>query len=93
MDVYDPERVDGYVLSKTDLAGCLHRLASMSDGERKHVPGLMAQRSTIILAGLVIAESYMDYYSIDEITVSERDLLEGVFYKQAFYDSCRIYKP
>lgn len=93
MDVYDPERVDGYVLSKTDLAGCLHRLASMSDAERKHVPGLMAQRSTIILAGLVIAESYMDYYSIDEITVSERDLLEGVFYKQAFYDSCRIYKP
>ena len=93
LEIYDPAVTDGYVLSRDKVSEWLRRLANMSDEERKCVPGLASQRSTIILAGLTIAESYMTYYDIDEITVSERDLLEGVFYKQAFYDSCRIYKP
>ena len=93
MEVYDPQRVEGYVLQKDDVSRHLRRLVAMSDDDRRRVPGLMPQRCIIILAGLVIAESYMEHYGINEITVSEQDLLEGVFYKQAFYDACRIYQP
>ena len=41
----------------------------------------------IIVAGLLIAKSFLQRYHIPAITVSERDLMEGVFFRHSFHDA------
>lgn len=86
LEPYDPERVEGTVISLASLSAWIDRLARMTPEQRRHVKGLQPRRSEIILAGLVIARSCLRFYEIPAITISERDLLEGVFYSQAFQD-------
>ena len=59
----------------------------MTPEERRHVPGLQPKRSDIIVAGLLIAKSFLQRYHIPAITVSERDLMEGVFFRHSFHDA------
>jgi len=42
------------------------------------VHGLASARAPVIVAGLVVLHEILACYGIDEITVSERDLLDGV---------------
>ncbi len=86
MAVYDPARITGYTVTQNQLAKRMTWLLQMTPEERKHVPGLQPKRSDIILAGLAILQSFLQHYDIDAVQMSERDLLEGVFYKEAFQD-------
>lgn len=40
--------------------------------------GLLPSRADIIVAGVVILDSLMEYFALSEITVSDRDLSEGL---------------
>lgn len=82
LTVYDPAAVEGHCVSRETIADWITTLQRLSPAERRHVPGLQPKRSEIIIAGLVIAWTFLDFYGIDELTVSERDLMEGVFYQQ-----------
>ncbi len=86
MTVYDPGRITGYTVTQGQLAKRMTRLLQMTPEGRQHVPGLQPKRSDIILAGLAILQSFLQHYDIDAVQMSERDLLEGVFYKEAFQD-------
>lgn len=86
MTVYDPVRITGYTVTQDKLAARMERLLQMTPEERQHVPGLQPKRSDIILAGLAILQSFLQHYHVESIQMSERDLLEGVFYKEAFQD-------
>lgn len=81
--VYDPAVVEGHCVSRNTIAAWITTLQRLTPAERQHVPGLQPKRSDIIIAGLVIAWTVLDFYGIEQITVSERDLMEGVFYQQA----------
>lgn len=85
--VYDPKAVEGHVVTKETIAQWLTTLQAMTPEERRHVPGLQPKRSDIIIAGLAIAWAFLDRYGIPHITVSERDLMEGICYRHAFYDA------
>lgn len=87
METYDPRRVDGSVISFENLIRHIERLQRMTVEERRHVPGLQPGRSDIIVAGLVIARSFMRTYGFSEITVSEQDLMEGLFFRDSFHDA------
>ncbi|ERT56543.1 Ppx/GppA phosphatase family protein [Megasphaera vaginalis (ex Srinivasan et al. 2021)] len=87
---YDPKRIEGYSVSLERLNFQISRLTAMAPEERKHVAGLQPERSEIIVTGLIIARSFMKYYGFTVLSVSEKDLLEGVFYKEAFYDAARM---
>ena len=50
---YLPDRTHDYVMTREDVKEILEHLAGMDAGERRSVPGLSAERTDIIVAGLV----------------------------------------
>jgi exopolyphosphatase/guanosine-5'-triphosphate,3'-diphosphate pyrophosphatase len=74
---YDPERTHGHRVPRAGVAHQLERLAGMTLAERLHVPGIEPGRAPVIVAGLVVLREIMDAYGLDEIEVSERDILHG----------------
>jgi exopolyphosphatase / guanosine-5'-triphosphate,3'-diphosphate pyrophosphatase len=77
LEPYDPDRVHGYRLGLRSAQRMLSRLASMPLAERLHIPGLQAGRAATIVAGTVILVQVMRAFGLDEIEVSERDILHG----------------
>ena len=87
LETYDAGKVDGTIVTLQQLSYHLERLQAMTPEERRHVVGLQPKRSDIIVAGLTIARSFLQRYGFSEIQISERDLMEGVFYRRAFHDA------
>ncbi|HEY9458781.1 MAG TPA: hypothetical protein VIQ56_12840, partial [Gaiella sp.] len=52
-------------------------LATLPLAERERVHGLVSARAPVIVAGLVVLHEILVYYDLAEVTVSERDLLDG----------------
>jgi exopolyphosphatase/guanosine-5'-triphosphate,3'-diphosphate pyrophosphatase len=77
LDPYDPARVESYALSCEVVDRMLRRLAAMSEGERRAVPGLHPDRAPTIVAGLVILGEVMRVFELEQVSVSEHDLLFG----------------
>ncbi len=77
LDPYDPERVHGYVLSRTECESLLEKLASIPLVERRKVPGLHPDRAPTIVAGAVILLCVLDLFGLGETEVSEHDILRG----------------
>jgi exopolyphosphatase / guanosine-5'-triphosphate,3'-diphosphate pyrophosphatase len=70
--------VHGDRLSRERVGELLDRLAALPLAERERVHGLVSARAPVIVAGLVVLHEILVYYDIGELTVSERDLLDGV---------------
>ncbi len=77
LDPYDPERVEGQVLRLPTVQHWLSKLASMPLEERKQVTGLHPDRAEAIVAGLVILIEIMRTFNLDQVEVSEHDILYG----------------
>lgn len=77
LDPYDPERVHGYRLAMRPIQRMLSRLAALPLAERLRVPGLHPGRAPTIVAGTVILVQAMRAFGLDEVEVSERDILQG----------------
>jgi exopolyphosphatase/guanosine-5'-triphosphate,3'-diphosphate pyrophosphatase len=75
---YDRERVHGHVLSRDGARAQRDRLAALTVGERRTVPALEPERAPVIVAGAAILTAVLDTYALDAITVSERDILDGI---------------
>jgi len=80
---YDPRLVQGYRLTRETVARQLFQLAGMSNAERKKLPGLMPERASIIVAGATILWVIMTCLDLDQVTVSEADLLHGIILELA----------
>jgi exopolyphosphatase/guanosine-5'-triphosphate,3'-diphosphate pyrophosphatase len=78
LEPYDQSRVEGYVLDRQALTAMRDRLAAMPVAERRKVPGLHPDRAPTIVAGVLILLETLDAFSLDRVTVSERDILWGV---------------
>jgi exopolyphosphatase / guanosine-5'-triphosphate,3'-diphosphate pyrophosphatase len=74
---YDPERVHGHVLELRSIQRMLSRLASAPLAERVEIPGLHPERAPTIVAGVVILVEAMRAFGLEEIAVSEHDILYG----------------
>jgi exopolyphosphatase/guanosine-5'-triphosphate,3'-diphosphate pyrophosphatase len=77
LDPYDPERVQGYVLSRGECEQLLHRLAALPLPVRRRVPGLHPDRAATIVAGAVILVEVMVLFGLEQIQASEHDILRG----------------
>jgi exopolyphosphatase / guanosine-5'-triphosphate,3'-diphosphate pyrophosphatase len=77
LEPYDPELVHGYRLSLDSIQHMLSELASKPLGERLKVRGLQPGRAATIVAGVVILVQAMRAFGLDEIEVSEHDILWG----------------
>ena len=74
---YDPERVHGHRSSRDEIEEQLERLASLPLAVRRALPGLEPERAPVIVAGAIIVREVLDRYGLDELRVSERDILHG----------------
>jgi exopolyphosphatase/guanosine-5'-triphosphate,3'-diphosphate pyrophosphatase len=77
LDPYDPERVQGYLLSREECERLLGRLAALPLSERREVPGLHPDRAPTIVAGAAILAEIMRLFDLERIEVSEHDILRG----------------
>jgi exopolyphosphatase/guanosine-5'-triphosphate,3'-diphosphate pyrophosphatase len=77
LEPYDPSRVHGHVLALPSIQRMLSRLASAPLAERVEIPGLHPDRAPTIVAGVVILVETMRAFGLEEIKVSEQDILYG----------------
>ena len=77
LEPYDPMRVHGHVLTRAATDAILDRLAGLTDAERRKVPGLKPDRAPTIVAGVAMLLEVYDAFELDEIEVSEHDILRG----------------
>jgi len=77
LDPYDPDRVHGYVLLLATVELLLARLADMTEEQRRHVVGLNPDRAPTIVAGMILLEQAMGAFELEEVEVSEHDILYG----------------
>jgi exopolyphosphatase / guanosine-5'-triphosphate,3'-diphosphate pyrophosphatase len=77
LEPYDPARVHGHVLTLPPIQRMLSQLASLPLTERVEIPGLHPDRAPTIVAGVVILVEAMRAFGLDEVTVSEHDILYG----------------
>jgi exopolyphosphatase / guanosine-5'-triphosphate,3'-diphosphate pyrophosphatase len=74
---YDAERVHGHRLTTQGVETQLERLAALTPDERRRVPGLEPERGPVIVAGALILREVLARYGLEEIEVSEHDILHG----------------
>jgi exopolyphosphatase/guanosine-5'-triphosphate,3'-diphosphate pyrophosphatase len=77
LDPYDPERVHGFRLLLEQCETLLARMAAMTEAQRRDVRGLHPDRAPAIVAGLVLLTEAMRAFGLDEVEVSEHDILRG----------------
>lgn len=77
LEPYDPDRVHGHRLARATCELLLARLATMDVQERRDVPGLHPDRAPTIVQGVLLLLEAMRAYDLDEIEVSEHDILRG----------------
>jgi exopolyphosphatase / guanosine-5'-triphosphate,3'-diphosphate pyrophosphatase len=77
MELYDPARVHGHVLTLERAQEALDDLAAMTDDERRHVRGLDPARAPAIVAGATLLVEALRAFCLDSTEVSEHDLLRG----------------
>jgi exopolyphosphatase/guanosine-5'-triphosphate,3'-diphosphate pyrophosphatase len=77
LDPYDPEKVHGYRLSLRECEQILDQLASIPLQERRQVPGLHPDRAPTIVAGVVILVEVLRLFRLEQVEVSEHDILRG----------------
>ena len=75
LTTYDPERIHGHSISKEAVGEQTSRLASLTVEERARLvePG----RAPVIVAGAAILAEIVDFYGLNAIQASERDILHG----------------
>jgi exopolyphosphatase/guanosine-5'-triphosphate,3'-diphosphate pyrophosphatase len=86
LDVYDPDRADGTVLSEAAVAGRLHALAAVPLEERKKMIPFDPARADILVAGAVLLHAVMKEGSFRSIFVSDRSLRFGIALREFIQD-------
>lgn len=84
MEDYDSQKIEDTVITLSELKKINSQIYSLDLTERKKIKGLQPKRADIITAGLVILESILEYINIEELSVSDRDLLYGLLKEELF---------
>lgn len=80
MAKYDPDVIQGSVLTLADVRAQIEAYAGETLEERKKTIGLQPKRADVILAGACIVEAIMELCGVDQCTVSDRGLRHGLLY-------------
>jgi exopolyphosphatase/guanosine-5'-triphosphate,3'-diphosphate pyrophosphatase len=77
LEPYDPRKVHGHVLDVPHIREMRDRLSAIPLEERREVRGLHPDRAPTIVAGVVILLEIVDLFGLQQIEVSEHDILRG----------------
>jgi exopolyphosphatase / guanosine-5'-triphosphate,3'-diphosphate pyrophosphatase len=78
LERYEPEAIEGHVLTAETLAEQLGRLAALPLAERRNVRGLDPARAPVIVAGIAILLEVVRCFGLPSVEASERDILWGL---------------
>lgn len=78
LEEYDAARIHGDRISLARCREIATMLGSMTEAQRRSVTGLHPDRAPTILTGAHILCTTMDCFGIDEVEVSQHDILYGV---------------
>jgi exopolyphosphatase/guanosine-5'-triphosphate,3'-diphosphate pyrophosphatase len=82
METYDPDRVHGYRLPRTEVERVLRLFGSMPLAERRKLKGLDPARADVIFAGTAILERVMSEAEVDSVTVSDQGVRWGLVWRE-----------
>jgi len=74
---FETANVHGFRLSRARARQLIDRLAAMTVEERAALPAMEPGRAPVIVAGAAVLVAVLDAYGLDEVEVSEHDLLDG----------------
>jgi exopolyphosphatase/guanosine-5'-triphosphate,3'-diphosphate pyrophosphatase len=80
MTVYDPDVIQGSVLTLVEVERQVKMYRSQTVEQRRETVGLMPKRADVILAGAAIVMTVMRKLGASELTISDRGLRHGLFY-------------
>jgi exopolyphosphatase/guanosine-5'-triphosphate,3'-diphosphate pyrophosphatase len=75
---YDPDKINGHILSRETVSAIVRKLTASTLKERRSIPGLEAGREDIILAGAIVAQEVMKRFGFTTMVVSDWGLREGI---------------
>jgi exopolyphosphatase/guanosine-5'-triphosphate,3'-diphosphate pyrophosphatase len=78
LDPYDPDRIQGSVLTRAAITREIDRFRRLDADGRRSIVGLQPKRAEVILAGACVVVTVMDALGVDRLTVSDRGLRHGV---------------
>lgn len=75
---YEGERIHGSRLTREEVSGMFREMAARDLKERKAYMGLEPERADVILGGTAVLEGLLTGLKLDELLVSEKDILDGL---------------
>lgn len=82
LEIYDPKKVDGFIVTRENLVDLIDKFYSLSVEERKKLKGLQPERAEVINCGALALLFVMDKIGLTSVIVSEKDNLEGYIIKK-----------
>jgi exopolyphosphatase / guanosine-5'-triphosphate,3'-diphosphate pyrophosphatase len=73
----EPDVVHGHRLTTEAVAALLERLAAMPVEEIRELRGMHPDRAPVIVAGTVVVLETLRHFGLDELEVSEHDIMHG----------------
>ena len=78
MEVYETHRVHLSVVTREQLDEQFEWMSKLPLEQRRKISGLDPDRAPVVLGGLIILQEAMELLGVDEFTVSECDILQGI---------------
>jgi exopolyphosphatase/guanosine-5'-triphosphate,3'-diphosphate pyrophosphatase len=78
--VYDADRINRSMLTRSAIDGMVRTLSKSTLTERRDLPGLESGREDIILAGAIVTQEVMERFGFSTILVSDWGLREGIVF-------------
>ena len=75
---YDPDAIHHFVLTREAAEDVFRTFATEAHDDRIHNPGLERARADVIVGGTCVLVAIMRRFAIDELLVSEADILDGL---------------
>ena len=86
LDPYDPDRVQGAVLERSEIDRQIELYRTTGTEARRSIVGLQPKRAEVILAGACVVRIVMDKLGVSRLTVSDRGLRHGVLAERFGHD-------
>jgi exopolyphosphatase/guanosine-5'-triphosphate,3'-diphosphate pyrophosphatase len=75
---YDRDRIHHFRLTRAVAEEVFRTLATESLADRRHNPGLEPERADVIVGGAIVLVAIFRTFEIEEMLVSEADILDGL---------------
>lgn len=75
---YDPEAIHGSRITAAQVEQVAQALAAMTQAERLALPVMHPGRADVIVSGAVILQRIVAAVGVDDVVVSEHDILDGI---------------